>query len=593
MQIDGYTIKQELGKGGMATVYLAVQESFDREVALKVMSPALVADSTFAERFLREARIVAHLAHPHIVSVYDVGVSHNNYFLAMELHTGGDLTDKIIQRIGPPEAVEILRQIAGALDYAHANGYVHRDIKPGNILFSQHGQAILTDFGIAKAADASTQLTQVQRVVGKNEMTKAGSIVGTPSYMSPEQARGHAVDGRADIYSLGIVLYELLTGHVPYQAQDQIAVAIMHINEPVPVLPDSCAHFQPLLSRMLAKDPDARPQTGAELAEALEELERSGLADTATMDAAGTLLISPEESGFRERPSRSRLMLGVGAGVLAAAAIATFALVDSSPEAGTGDTAALETPAAVTESERSGSAEAAGDGQRVGDATDVRVARLLAAAEIAIAENRLSSPADDNALAKYSEVLALDPVNRPATDGKVRVADRYLELATAAVKRGNYRGARRFVDKVAEFAPAHVELAGVEKLVAQAEAKVRDGPTAGMKSELKIMGLLGSARTALANDQLTNPAGKSAYDKYKQVLAIDPNHPQALEGIQRVGGRYLELASASLGKQNFSAAEEYLEKAETISPGHPRLAKVQSAVAKAQSAGAEATAATN
>ena len=129
MEVEGYEIKRELGKGGMATVYLAVQESFDRDVALKIMAPQLVADDTFAERFLREARIVAHLAHPNIVSVYDVGVSNDNYyFLAMELHTGVDLASKIARGVSHGNAIDILRQIGAALHYAHANGYVHRDI---------------------------------------------------------------------------------------------------------------------------------------------------------------------------------------------------------------------------------------------------------------------------------------------------------------------------------------------------------------------------------------------------------------------------------------------------------------------------------
>ena len=168
MNIEGYTIIRELGKGGMATVYLAIQESFKRKVALKIMAPALTADPTFAERFLREARIVAHLSHPHIEAVYDVGVSHGHHFISMEYHTGGDLTSKITADLTPEAAVDIAKQIASALDYAHANGYVHRDIKPGNVLFSHYGSAILTDFGIAKAADSSNQATAVQEVVGSN-----------------------------------------------------------------------------------------------------------------------------------------------------------------------------------------------------------------------------------------------------------------------------------------------------------------------------------------------------------------------------------------------------------------------------------------
>ena len=188
MDIPGYKIIRELGYGGMATVYLALHEMLDREVALKVMKPSLTADPSFGRRFSREAKIVAKLSHQHIISVFDVGLSGQHHYIAMEYHSGGELKDKLINGIEPKIAISIVKQMASALNFAHKQGYIHRDIKPENILFSSEGKLILTDFGIARAELSSTQMTQV------------GSIIGTPLYMSPEQAQGEKLDGRSDLY---------------------------------------------------------------------------------------------------------------------------------------------------------------------------------------------------------------------------------------------------------------------------------------------------------------------------------------------------------------------------------------------------------
>jgi serine/threonine-protein kinase PpkA len=575
MEVDGYQVKRELGKGGMATVYLAVQESFDRDVALKVMAPELVADSTFGERFLREARIVAHLAHPHIVSVYDVGVSNGNYFLAMELHTGGDLASKIAGGITHPKAIDILRQIGGALDYAHSNGYVHRDIKPGNVLFSHHGHVVLTDFGIAKAADSSTDLTQVKRVVGEREMTQEGSIVGTPSYMSPEQARGQAVDGRADMYGLGIMLFEMLTRTVPYQSTDPFAVAIMHINEPIPKLPKEHGLFQPLLEKLLAKQPDDRYQNGAELIEALDELARKIGTPKASPEELRTMIVQPGEipAAARREGNRRLGLFGVAGGLLVVSAIGAYVVLSSAPSSEEGAEGGSETGAiaVVEESIDHSNDPATGNAAASESSRDERIARLLAEAQEAIKLNHLSSPPGDNALERYRQVFELDPSNKAAREGQVQVADRYLDLAKTAVGERRVRSARRYVDKVAEFAPAHPELASAQQLVANAEKSA----TAAPKNELRIMGLLGQARIALNDDKLTTPKGQSAYDKYKAVLVLDPNHARALDGIQRVGTRYLQLANSAIEQGELEKADEYLARAEMVSPGHPDLSSAR------------------
>ncbi len=215
-------------------MYLAVQESLGRPVALKVMSAALAADRTFSERFIKEARTIALLSHPHIVGIYDVGVHEHTHYLALEYIGGGDLKECIRRGpIAPDKAFRVIREMATALGYAHTNGFVHRDVKPENILFRENGVAVLTDFGIARTAGGGTQ------------MTGMGMSIGTPHYMSPEQARGKEVDGRADLYALGIVLYEMLTGTVPYDADETFAIGIKHITEPVPVLPPLCPATSP------------------------------------------------------------------------------------------------------------------------------------------------------------------------------------------------------------------------------------------------------------------------------------------------------------------------------------------------------------
>ena len=257
IQIPGYEIKRQLGRGGMAFVYLAIQESFGREVALKVLAPDHAQDKEFSERFLREARIISQLVHPNIVTVYDVGIHEGYHYLSMEYIRGRDLQEAC-RSLSRSQIINIIRDVAKALEYAPQQGYVHRDVKPENIMLHDDGRVLLMDFGIARGSDTSLN------------MTKTGRAIGTPYYMSPEQTKGHPVDHRSDIYSLGIVLYQMLTGYVPYDADSAIAVGIKHVSEPIPQLTNSLRFLQPIINTCLSKNPTHRYQHASELIHVLE-----------------------------------------------------------------------------------------------------------------------------------------------------------------------------------------------------------------------------------------------------------------------------------------------------------------------------------
>ncbi len=263
--IPDYIIESVLGEGGMATVYLGVQQKLQRKVAIKVLDPALLKNKILADRFMIEAQTSANLNHPNIISIYDVGQVGKYYYIVMEL-LDGSLKDLIkssrSRKLPAGESINIISKIAPALDYAHKQGIIHRDIKPDNIMFRQDGTPVLVDFGIARAVDTNL------------EMTKTGMGIGTPHYMSPEQCQTGPLDGRSDFYSLGVVLYEILTGEKPYRADTIMAVALKQIQEPVPKLPAPLARYQPLLDKMMAKNKEDRVQNGAALQRLIDEVLR-------------------------------------------------------------------------------------------------------------------------------------------------------------------------------------------------------------------------------------------------------------------------------------------------------------------------------
>ena len=277
MNIGRYEIVQELGQGGMAMVYLARDPLIKRQVAVKVLPRQFTFDPQFRARFQREAEVIATLEHASIVPVYDFGEYEDQPYIVMRYMSGGTLEDLLAR--GPlsiPEIATLYQRIGAAVDYAHSRGVIHRDIKPGNILFDAQGTPALSDFGIAKIAEATAAFTGT-------------GIIGTPAYMSLEQAQGEkAIDGRSDVYSLGVVLFQALSGELPYKADTPMGVAVAHITEPVPSLlgrrPDLPPSFEPVIRKALDKDPVRRYQTAGALAEAIQAASM-GLGDRTVLEA--------------------------------------------------------------------------------------------------------------------------------------------------------------------------------------------------------------------------------------------------------------------------------------------------------------------
>ena len=258
VQIPGYDIECEIGRGGMATVYRAVQQSLGRRVAIKVLGHDLNDDGEFVERFKKEGRILAQLSHPNIVTIHDIGATQDDrLFLSIEYLSGGTLKEKIKPGLPVDSILHIIKAIAKALSCAHQNGVIHRDVKPSNIMFRHDGSPVLTDFGVARTTGANTVYTA------------AGLIVGSPGYISPEQATGERTTAQSDLYGLGVVFYEMLVSHPPYRADNSLAVILKHLNDPIPELPDQYRHFQPVLNRLLAKKAVDRYQNANEFLEAI------------------------------------------------------------------------------------------------------------------------------------------------------------------------------------------------------------------------------------------------------------------------------------------------------------------------------------
>ncbi len=457
-----YQLVQELGRGGFATVYRALQPQLNRDVAIKVLHPEFIRDERALRRFKREAVAVARLTHPNIVAVYDYGEQDGRAYLVMEYVSGSTLKARLAGKPMPyADALAVVRAVGSALDYAHSKGLVHRDVKPGNVLYTEDGRIVLSDFGIVRLADDDSSLTR--------------GVIGTPQYMSPEQALGHEVDGRSDLYSLGIVLFELLAGRVPFKGESAVATLSMHATLPVPStrtynqgVPDV---IDRIVQRALAKSPDDRYQSGAELANALgNAIENMDRVSSSTI-LAPSLVAEPAMSASLElQPKDLEEMYRQLLDLTRARdwrAVVTLAAQILAKDPNFRDVSAIL--ASASNELRFG---------RSDSSVEMQVQGLVSQADTAIATGRLME-----AVAILQQALRMDPddpVARAKLDEtKARLAEqeaarrlqRRLEnlytLAQSKLKSGDMRWAhhilKEIVDADAQFRDAAALLASVEE----------------------------------------------------------------------------------------------------------------------------------
>ena len=268
VRIRGHRCLRRLAVGGSSSVFLAEFQSTGQQRVLKIFRqvPDVVEGNTTFDRFLREFDLVAHLEHPNIARIYDLGVADDHVYLAMEYFPGGDLRSRMREPLDWRGALGYLRQLSAALGALHAIGVLHRDVKPGNVLLREDGSVAFIDFGLARQLGL------------ESDITGTGAIFGTPHYMSPEQGRGLPLDERSDLYSLGVVLHEMVTGRKPFVAESPMAVIYLHLNAAVPQLPQAISHLQPLLEALLAKRPCDRPASAADIVMRIDDLLGSAVA---------------------------------------------------------------------------------------------------------------------------------------------------------------------------------------------------------------------------------------------------------------------------------------------------------------------------
>ena len=631
--VPGYSIARKLGQGGMASVYLATQHSFERDVALKIMSPLLNSDPSFAARFKREARIVAQLSHASIVPVFDVGEHQSCHYLSMEYLSGGDLKQRLLQ--GEHDlslALNVCIALSAALDVAHRKGFVHRDIKPENVLFREDGTPVLTDFGIARALDSG------------RSMTLAGMLVGTPDYMSPEQVKGLELDGRSDLYSLGIVFFEILTGGVPFKADSNLSVALKQLGEPLPALPADYAAYQEFLDCLTAKDREQRFASGAEVVRALRVIgpERAvrnrALARSGTLPgvsqtrpsmvqagAPGVSTPAPGTQGFASQPTLAWPRTADAPPATSPPAAATNPPVAASPTQVTSAPQATSPPGQVestprpAEPRRSGTPEwirnLARRSQPLWMGAAALAALLVGVTLIVGSFHKTAQPAS---AATTERPARESPAGTPAQSAPA-VATPAVPAAPMVVAAATPAGAAPvsttptpvtpapavqtptpIQDAASTAAAAVPEKPAAEASQGQAEAAARrkrlleerrerkaeeakklaeeaaDVKAAQLKEqESHIQELLVAAKNEYAAGALWQPAGANAADHYRDILKMQPDRAEALAGAQRVANVLAAEAAQTESIGDVYNARLLINKVQSLQPDHPKLADLQ------------------
>ncbi|HDK38468.1 MAG TPA: serine/threonine protein kinase, partial [Thiolapillus brandeum] len=483
IHIPGYQLLKLIGKGASATVYLALQESLNRQVALKILQkfncPAQ------AVRFFKEGQMVASMNHPNIITTYDIGSAGSQQFIAMEYLDGGSLRDRIAKGLSPDDALDIIQAIGSALESVHQKGIVHRDIKPENILFHKNGIPKITDFGVAKELDRDMNLTL------------DGTALGSPYYLSPEQAEGKDLDGRSDIYALGVILFELLARRKPYVGDSQIEVIFGHMNQSIPALPKQHGQYQELVEKMMAKNPDERLASAREMLDHLNRLR--GLTDhrpnrkSADLNRNGKFFAMLRNSRLISLVRNHPLLFSMS-GIILLLAITILVLNTPSPQT-LNTTISSKTKSSTEVSE-----------------TLVASDRITARPTENTNQNQTAESLSPTPSADTLYYTAIDP-NNTASFKANRATSDFSETSDNT-------------DKILATSTIDMTTGGV-----------RDADTDATREE-RIESLLKKADAALKEYRLTRPKSDNAYLYYNEILKLDPGNKKAASGINKLAGVY-------------------------------------------------------
>ena len=529
MEIPGYNIEHMLGQGGMGTVHLARDEKHDkRRVALKVMSPALMFDREFPNRLQQAIKNAAKLKHRAIVRIHDAGIHRNNIYIVSEYISGGALSQRIeAQNIDVFEALEIIRHMADALDYSHGQGVIHGDVRPPNILFRADGTAVLTDFEISRS------------VVSASERRAAGTLGTSHGYASPEEYAGQEIDERSDLYALGVTLYEMLTGMLPYEGETKEKVGVHHRRRDIPRLPEDLKLLQPMINDLLVTEPDERIGSARALLDILDELETDGI--------PGRVVRERQEAEMEARAKRRAS--------------------DSGARSQEIDAEALERRRRFRRNFRWGGALAASvmlsvggyffwEWYRIESNPQLKVDGLLLQAR------KLAEQQSDvgGLVGVYREVLEISPEHPFARSKLDELAERFEQQVLDIMTEGDF-------DSAEQLARDSGKYFGPDDMVGRLNKRLVEF--------LRLVAILDEAGQLLEQGAVIRPEGTNAYEYYRTVAERDPSSDRALAGLRFVAERMGERAVRALDQGDFHSAARFLTLGYQSSPDHAELKRVE------------------
>jgi len=564
INIPGYRLERELGIGGMATVFLAVQENLHRQVALKVMTPGLSVDETYCHRFLKEGRIAAQLSHANLLTVYDIGVHENHYYMASEYLSGGTVRSKMA-RLSTEEIVRIVSDIAKGLSYAHKKGFVHRDVKPGNLLFRANGDCVLADFGIAKSVDSNTGAT------------KLGTSIGTPHYMSPEQAKGEKVDHRTDLYSLGVVFFEMLAKQPPFDADDPFSVALAQINDPIPKLPAAHDHFQNVIEKLMTKDQNFRYATAAEFLKDLDQFLGNSHQTSQGVSAVDQKSNSADERHTAKSKQRKRQPVNAknssswmgkaGIGFLFIILVAAGVILGPKLFSGN-NTDPNPTPDQPVVKDEPVKPEIK---------LDDRIDLELNKADRLIIAKQYFSPVSNNAYQIYQELLSEYPENDKVLL-KIRELSNIVErTAEAAILNNQSEDAKTLLQRAIRHYPDDQGLKSMlASLAVVVTPPVIDDVNNTSVTDIsnqppELQSLLKDANDYFQAGQFISPPGKNATEAYLRILDLDPDNEIADQRLTEIADNWVVVAEDYLKQGEINIARRMIDKGLEAKPNYPKL----------------------